>query len=325
MKKLIPFVLGLCVLVCNQGCDKNSNPTPANNPAPKKFRIGFVTNTTNDFWATVRHGCNNAAQNLGDVEVDFRFFTGSTVEEQNAVVSNLVASGVNGVAISPIDAEKQTAFLSEVAAKTLLVCVDSDAANSKRTSFIGSDNVTAGKQAANLLKAALPQGGKIVLCVGHTNAQNAIDRIQAMRSGLAGGSIQIVDTLVDATKTDVARKNAQDALAKYPDLAGLVGLYSYNGPAILTAVRDAGKTGKVKIVCFDDDTATLDGIAAGDIHGTVVQISTRIGYETIYRMDKYLNGEKKQLSEGSILFNTIPVNKGLVESIQVYRQNLLQP
>jgi len=324
MKKITPLLLGLCVLVCGQGCDKNSNPT-ASDPAPKKFRIGFVTNTTNDFWATVRHGCNNAAQNLGDVEVDFRFFTGSTAEEQNAVVSNLVASGVNGVAISPIDAEKQTAFLNEVAAKTLLVCVDSDAANSKRVSFIGSDNVTAGKQAANLLKAALPQGGKIVLCVGHTNAQNAIDRIQAMRSGLAGGNIQIVDTLVDATKTDVARKNAQDALAKYPDLAGLVGLYSYNGPAILTAVRDAGKAGKVKIVCFDDDTATLAGIAAGDIHGTVVQISTRIGYETIYRMDKYLNGEKKQLSEGSTLFNTIPVNKGLVESIQVYRQNLLQP
>ena len=77
MKKITPLLLGLCVLVCGQGCDKNSNPTPTNNSAPKKFRIAFVTNTTNDFWATVRHGCNNAAQNLGDVDVDFHFFTGA--------------------------------------------------------------------------------------------------------------------------------------------------------------------------------------------------------------------------------------------------------
>jgi ribose transport system substrate-binding protein len=324
MKKIIPLVLGLCVLVCGQGCDKNSNTT-SNNPTPKKFRLAFVTNTTNDFWATVQHGCNNAAKNLGNVEVDFRFFTGSTVEAQGAIVSNLVAGGVDGIAISPIDAAKQTDFLNGIATKTLLVCVDSDAANSKRVSFIGSDNVAAGNQAANLLKAALPQGGKIILCVGYTNAQNAIDRIQAIQNGLTGSNIQIIDTLADGTKTEVAQKNAQEALAKHPDLAGLVGLYSYNGPAILTAVRAAGRTGKVKIVCFDDDSATLDGVAAGDIHGTVVQVATRIGYETISRMAKYLGGEKSQLSESNILFKTIAIDKGSVESIQVYRENLLQP
>jgi ribose transport system substrate-binding protein len=324
VKKITPFFLVLFVLACGQGCDKNSNPA-ANNSSPKKWRLAFVTNTTNTFWATVRHGCDNAAQNLGNVALDFRFFTNSTVEAQEEVVSNLVAGGVDGIAISPIDAEKQTDFLNQIAAKTLLVCVDSDAANSKRACFIGSDNVTAGRQAADLLKAALPHGGKIVLCVGYPNAQNAKDRIQAIQDELAGSNIQIVDTLADEAKIDVAQKNALDAMAKYPDLAALVGLYSYNGPAILTAVRAAGKAGKVKIVCFDDDSATLDGVAAGDIDGTVVQISTRIGYETISRMDKYLGGDKAQLAEGRILFKTIVVNKGMAESFQIYRQNLIEP
>ena len=100
----------------------------------------------------------------------------------------------------------------------------------------------------DLLKTALPQGGKIILCVGYPNAQNAKDRIQGIQNGLAGSKIQIIDTLADDTKTAAALKNAQDALAKYPDLACMVGLYSYNGPAILTAVRGAGKVGKVQIV-----------------------------------------------------------------------------
>jgi ribose transport system substrate-binding protein len=324
MKKLSLFILALGVLVCCHGCGKNNSET-AKDTATKKMRLAFVTNTTNDFWATVRHGCNSAAQNLGNVEVDFRFLTNSTVAAQQAILTNLVASGVDGIAISPIDGDKETDCLNQIAAKTLLICVDSDAVHSKRACFIGSDNVAAGEQAADLLKAALPQGGKIILCVGYPDAQNAKDRIQGLQNALSGSKIQIIDTLADRTQTDVALTNAQAALAKHPDLAGLVGLYSYNGPAILAAVRGAGKAGQVKIVCFDDDSDTLAGIAAGDIYGTVVQISTRMGYEAIKRMAKYREGDKAQLPQGSVLLNTIAVNKGLVESIQVYRQNMLQP
>jgi len=327
MKTLPSFLLTLCLLAFGSGCDnKTATPTTDNNSsAPKKLRLAFVTNATNDFWAITRHGCDSAAQKLGNVDVDFRFFSGTTVAEQQAIMTNLVAGGVDGIAVSPIDVDKQTDFLNQIAAKTLLVCVDSDAANSKRIAYIGTDNVAAGKQAANLLKAALPVGGKIVLCVGYPNAQNAKDRIQGIQDGLSGSNIQIIDTLADATQFDVAQKNAADAIAKHPDLGAIVGLYSYNGPAILAAVRAAGKAGQIKIVCYDDDAATLDGVASGDIYGTVVQISTRIGYETISRMAKYLGGDKAQLAQGSILFNSLPVEKSMVEAMQTYRQNLLEP
>ena len=324
MKKLFFLVLALGLLSINQGCD-NGSGKPVKAGGPKKVRLAFVTNTKNDFWATFRHGCNSAAQNLGNVDLDFRYFTGSTVEEQQQILNELVAGGVDGIAISPIDAEKQTDLLNQIAAKTLLVCVDSDVANSKRACFIGTDNIAAGKQAAELLKTALPKGGKIVLCVGYPNAQNAKDRIQGLQAGLAGSNLQIIDTLADATKMDVAVANAQAAMKAHTDLAGIVGLYSYNGPAILTAVRNAGKAGQVKIVCFDDDADTLAGVAAGDIHGTVVQISTRMGYETISRMDKYLGGDKTQLPKENVLFKSVAVDKGLVESMQAWREDKLQP
>jgi ribose transport system substrate-binding protein len=323
-KNFFLLVLALGLLSFGQGCDNNKSGT-ANDAGQKKLKLALVTNTKNDFWQTVRFGCNNAAHNLGNVDVDFRFFTGSTVAEQQQILNDLVASGVDGIAISPIDADKQVDFLNQIAAKTLLVCVDSDVPASKRAGFIGTDNVAAGKQAANLLKAALPKGGKVVLCVGYPNAQNAKDRIQGLQEELAGSNIQIIDTLADATKPDVAQQNAAEAMAKHPDLAGIVGLYSYNGPAILNAVRAAGKVGQVKIVCFDDDKATLDGIAAGDIYGTVVQISTRIGYETIKRMDKYLGGDKAQLTNANVLFKSLAVDKNLVESMQVWHDDKLQP
>ena len=315
MKKLHRFILALCVVALFQGCDNKSSGT-ANDASQKKLRLAFVGSSSDDFWSIVRLGCDSAARQLSDVDLDFRVPANRTAEAQQEILSDLVAGGVDGIAISPIDAENQTDFLNHIATKTLLVCADSDAEKSKRTCYIGADNVAAGKQAAELLKAALSQGGKIILFVGYPNAQNVKDRIQGIQNGLAGSNIQIIDTLADGTKSAIAQKNAQDALAKHPDLAGMVGLYSYDGPAILTAVRAAGKAGQVKIVCFDEDSETLAGIATGEIYGTIVQKPFVIGRQAILRMDKYLHGDKTQLAGGKVLIPTKAITRENVAAFQ---------
>ncbi len=304
MKKLHVFILALFVAVAFQGCDNRNSGT-----SQKKLRLAVVVNAPSDYMSLVRLGCDRVVRGLDNVDLDFRIPIDSTAEAQQEIVSNLVADGVDGIVISPVDADKQTDFLNRVATNTLLVCIDSDAQNSQRACYIGTDNVAAGRQAADLLKAALPQGGKIMLFVGYANAQNTIDRLRGIEEGLAGSSIQILDTVADGTKRAVAFKNAEDALAKYPDLAGMVGIYDYHGPAILTAVRGAGRTGKVKIVCFDEDSDTLAGVAAGDIYGTVVQNAFQIGGQAIFRMANYLRGDKTQLAGGKIFMSSQEATK----------------
>ncbi len=316
------LILALCAGILFQGCGNKTGGT-ANDAAKKKLRLTFVANSSDDFWSVVRLGCDTATRELGDVDLDFRIPANPTVEGQQELMSNLVAGGVDGIAISPIDADDQTDFLNGIAAKTLLVCTDSDAEKSKRTCYIGTDNIAAGKQAAELLKAALPQGGKIVLFVSYLNAQNMKDRMQGIQAGLAGSNIQIVDTLADGAKSDVAQKNADGVLSKYPDLAGMDCLNGYQGPAILTAVRGAGRAGQVKIVCFDAASDTLTGIAAGDIYGTIVQMPYNFGYQTILRMEKYLHGDKTQLAEGKILLPSRALTKDKVEQFQAWRKTLL--
>ena len=322
MKKLHFFILTLFVAAVFQGCGNQSNGT-ANGAPQKKLRLAVVVNAPSDYMSFVRLGCDFVVRGLGNVDLDFRIPTDSTAEAQQQIVSNLVAGGVDGIAISPVDADKQTDFLNHIATNTLLVCIDSDAQNSKRVCYIGTDNVAAGRQAADLLKAALPQGGKIMLFVGYANAQNTIDRLHGIEAGLAGSNIQILDTVADGTKRAVAFKNAEDALAKYPDLAGMVGIYDYHGPAILTAVRDAGRIGKVKIVCFDEDSDTLAGVADGDIYGTVVQNPFQIGGQTIFRMAKYLRGDKTQLAGGKIFIPSQEVTKDNVAHFQNVLKEIL--
>jgi ribose transport system substrate-binding protein len=323
MKKTSFLLLALGITVLFPGCN-NQNGQSGQTPATQKLRLAFVANNANDYWSIVRLGCDNAVRELGDVDLNFRTPENRTAASQQEILSQLVAGGVDAIAISPIDAGQQTEFLNALPTNVLLICADSDAKKSRRVCYIGTDNVAAGKQAAELLKAAMPQGGKIILFVGYPNAQNVDERIEGITNGLAGSNLQIIDTLADDSKVTVAQKNAEEALAKYPDLAGMVGLNSYTGPAILTAVHSAGKAGQVKIVCFDEDSDTLAGIAAGEIYGTIVQKPFWIGYQTTSRMGKYLRGDKTQLAGGNIFIPTKAVTKDNVAAFQIEQKTILE-
>ena len=188
--------------------------------------------------------------------------------------------------------------LNKVASQTLLICHDSDAPNSKRVCYIGTDNTAAGVQAGGLIKAALPDGGKIMLFVGTLDAQNAKERYAGIKQALEGSKVEIVDVRTDDTDQARAQRNVEDTLVKYPDIAGLVGLWSYNGPAIVNAVKAAGKVGKVQIICFDEEAPTLAGVADGSIYGTIVQQPYEFGKQAILRMAAYIRGDTNQLAGG---------------------------
>lgn len=255
-------------------------------------RLAFVTNNASDFWTIAREGTKKADAELDDLTVEFRIPSDGTAAEQKRVVDDLLAKGVQGIAISPVDPDNQTQMINDAASKVLVVTQDSDAPNSNRAFYVGTDNVAAGRQAGELIKEALPQGGKIMLFVGKLDARNAQERSQGIRETLQGSNIQIIDTRTDDTDRVRAKSNVSDTLVRYPDVAALVGLWSYNGPAILNAVREAGKTGQVKIIAFDEEDETLAGVSDGSIFATVVQQPYEFGYQAIKMMHAYLKGDR---------------------------------
>ncbi|MBC8105271.1 MAG: sugar-binding protein, partial [Anaerolineae bacterium] len=270
------FAVGLTLAILN-GCSKSeSDSAKSSSSAGKTLKLAFVTNNSSDFWTIARAGCEKAKQELGqelggNVEVDFQIPGDGTAATQKRIVDDLLARGIDGIAISPIDPANYTAMLNDVAKQTLLFCHDSDAPASDRACYIGTDNFAAGKQAGELIKEALPNGGKIMVFVGTLDAQNAKDRFAGIKQVLEGSKIEILDIRTDETDRARAKANVQDTLVKHPDVAGLVGLWSYNGPAIVNAVREAKKGGQIKIVAFDEEDDTLAGIKNGEIHATVVQ------------------------------------------------------
>jgi ribose transport system substrate-binding protein len=280
----------------------------------KQLKLAFVTNNSADFWTIARRGVEKADEELADATAEFRITSDGTAAEQKRIIDDLLTKGVNGIAISPIDPENQNVLINEAAKKAVVFTQDSDAPNSDRACYIGTDNVAAGRQAGQLIREALPGGGKIMLFVGKLDVRNAQERVQGIKDALSGSNIEIIDVRTDDTDQVRAKSNAADTLVKYSDIKALVGLWSYNGPAILNAVKEAGKTGKVQIIAFDEADETLEGVRDGAIYATVVQQPYEFGYRAIKLMAQAAKGDRSVIPAGKqIIIPTLIVNKTNVE------------
>ena len=178
---------------------------------------------------------------------------GVGVADQKRMVEALLARGIDGIAISPIDPDNQTDLLNEAATHTNLITHDSDAPASNRLCFIGIDNYSAGRECGKLVKEALPDGGNIMIFVGRLEQLNARQRRQGVidelldrsfdperrdpNSGpVRGEKYTVLDTRTDQFDYAKAKAQVEDAIAKYPDLHGVVGLFAYNPPLALEAI-----------------------------------------------------------------------------------------
>ena len=288
-------------------------------PESDRIRLAFVTNGVDPFWTIASAGVLAAARDF-DVDCDVKM-PAEGIVDQKRIVEDLLVLGVDGIAISPIDGVNQAGLINEACARTRVVTHDSDAPGTDRLCFVGMDNYAAGRECGKLVKEALPDGGSVMLFVGRLEQDNARQRRQGVidellgrpwshdnydtpGEQLVGDAYTILDTRTDQYDRSRAKSNAEDALALFPDLGCMVGLFAYNPPACLEALKAASKVGQVKLVAFDENEQTLQGILDGAVHGTVTQQPYLYGYESMRILAALARGEEA-IPEGG--FFEVPV------------------
>jgi ribose transport system substrate-binding protein len=294
-------------------------------PAKTVKTVAFITNATSDFWKIARKGCDKADSELADVTVAFKTTNTGATEEQNGLIRQaLDRDEADAIAISPVDPAAQKKVINDAAKRALVITQDSDAPDTDRTVYLGADNRAAGRQAGELIKRALPQGGKIMVFVGKREVQNARDRFDGLKEALQGSKVEIIDLVTDDANPGTARENAYQALKKYPDIAGMVGLWSYNGPAIVQALRPEGKLPAIKVVCFDDERDTLTAIKEGLIFGSVAQQPFEYGYQAVKTASQILKGDRSLVpADKKIFIPTVVIQSNNIDEYSKKLEQLL--
>ncbi len=296
-------------------------------------QVVFITNGSDQFSEISAAGARDSAKRLGaSVQV---MMPQKGLVDQNRFIKELLGSDVAGVAISPIDPSRQSALLNELAGDTLLVTHDSDAPYAKRLCYVGMDNYTAGKACGKLVEEAMPGGGTVMISIGNVNQDNARLRRQGLidvlmgrpdnptgfdpiDQVLVGERYTIVGTLTDHHDLALAKANAVQALKDHPDLGCMVGMFGYSSPLCLEALKESGKNGAVKLVAFDENDATLQGIVDGDIYATLVQDPYQFGFQSVRILVRKARGDDTVLPlSGALYFRAMPIRQADVEIFKI--------
>jgi ribose transport system substrate-binding protein len=284
--------------------------------AADKPTLVFVTNGASDFWKAAAAGVKKAQAELPGYTLELKYPDQATVAAQQRLMDDLVSSGVKGIMVSAVDPKTSTTEMDKIAGQTALFTTDSDAPQTNRIAYIGSSNIDAGMQAAEIAKKAMPNGGKCLGFVGLPGADNAVQRIKGFKTGLKGSKITLIDIRGDDMDQTRAKENVSDALVADPSVTCMVGFYSYNTPQIYAAIKDAGELGKITIVGFDGDPVTLGGVADGSIAGTVVQQPFQWAYQGMKLMASYVQGDKSGIPASHLLI--IPTKIVTKDNIDAY-------
>lgn len=344
MKKL--FALLTCLVLAGAyGCSDSESTNPggaggtgaAGTNVEGTPKVAYVTNGIASFWVIAEKGAMDGGKEFGaDVRVMMPGSDG--VGDQKRMCQDLLAQGIDGIAISPIDPDNQGDLLKEIAENTNMVTHDSDAPDSARLCYVGVDNYEAGRMCGQLVKEAMPEGGSVMIFVGRLGQANARLRRQGVIDELldrpadadryddpndgaqTGAKYTVLDTRTDGFDFAKAKEQAQDAIARYPDLGCMVGLFAYNPPKILDAVREAGKVGQIKIVGFDEEDPCLQGIVDGEIYGTTVQNPYEYGRKSVEILAALKRGDRSVLPEGGIIH--IPARNIRKDNVEEFRSHL---
>jgi ribose transport system substrate-binding protein len=254
------------------------------------------------FYADVEKGCKEEAKKLG-VEV---LYTGPNTPdeaEQVAILRDVVARGVSGLAVAPMNADSVTGVIADARKKGIpVITFDSDAPNSERMCYVGTDNLDAGREAGKAFKKLLPKG-KFAVLTGGLAAANLNDRIKGFKEVVNGSDYTEISGSPFPCDDDAVKgvQIVQDILTRNPDLDGIFfsgGWPLFGAPeAFMKAIGKRApdvKANKFVLVSFDTLPEELKLLKNGYCNALIGQRPLAMGIKSMDVLNDIANGKKPE-------------------------------
>jgi ribose transport system substrate-binding protein len=199
-----------------------------------------------------------------------------------------------------------------------LVTVDSDAENSHRLAYVGTDNVEAGRVGGKEVIRQIGTEGKVAIIMGGKSVKNQIERVEGFKDYISSNS-NIAIAAIESSDSYLleAELGAEKILNQHPDIKALFCTSALDGLGAAKAVKSLGLVGKVKIVCFDDLPETLDNIEKGIITSTVVQQPYVMGYKAVNIIMDNIEGKT---TKGLFITDVLVVDKENLDEFRKQQQ-----
>lgn len=255
--RCLAAALGLQLLAAPAIVSADSGRPSKLPPKLKVLHLGLVAkNQSNPVFQAARVGAEDAAkewsQKLGiRVEIDWRTPVEEDPQKQAEYLEQLVLKGARGIAISCSDANTVTDAINRATDKGVAVmCFDSDARESRRFCYHGTDDVECGRQVmAEVAKLLGPEGGAVAILGGSPNAPNLQKRVQGAREEIAKHpQLKLKDVYYHKETPQDGTAKVEQVQTANPDIKAWAMI---GGWPLFTDVLLSWAPGRVKIVAVD--------------------------------------------------------------------------
>jgi ribose transport system substrate-binding protein len=239
-------------------------------------------------------GIQAEAKKLGNVSVNIQGPSQFDSTLQNPIIESVTAAHPDAILIAPDDVSaSQTPVDQAISAGIKVVLVDTTLSNpSGAVSQISSDNLAGGADAFTAIKQLVPGGGQVLV----VNVKPGISTTDQRQAGFAAAAkadpkFHYVGVQYDQDSASVAAQVTLAALQKNPHIVGIFAANLFSAEGAATGVRQAGKSGQVKIVGFDAEPDEITALKQGTVQALIAQSPYVIGTDAVDQAMAALTGK----------------------------------
>ncbi|MBA1296108.1 sugar ABC transporter substrate-binding protein [Pseudomonas lurida] len=278
--------------------------------AAAKPKVGLVMKSlANEFFVTMQEGAKDYQKTHA---ADFDMITNGIKNETDTsaqidIVNQMILSKVNAIVIAPADSKALVTVLKKASDAGIKVVnidnrLDPDVLKGKNLDipFVGPDNRKGAKLVGDYLAKQLAAGDKVGIIEGVPTTTNAQQRTAGFKDAMDAAGMKIVSTQSGNWEIDQGQKVASAMLSEYPDLKALLAGNDNMALGAVSAVRAAGKAGKVLVVGYDNIEAIKPMLQDGRVLATADQAAAQQAAFGIQNALKLVKGEKVDAKDGVI-------------------------
>lgn len=249
-----------------------------------------LSTQTNPFFVQLRDGAQEKADELGiALNVQDASDDAATQIDQ---LNNAITSGTDAVIVNPTDSDAVVPAVEALNNASIpVIAVDRSSNGGDVASFISSDNVAGGKQAADELAKAIGEEGEILILQGIAGSSASRDRGKGFKEGIANyPNIKVVGEQTANFDRTEGLNVATNLLQAYPNVKAI---FAENDEMALGAIEALGaRAGQdVKVIGFDGTTDGLKAVTDGRMHATIAQQPGELGARAVEEAAKLLRDE----------------------------------
>jgi ribose transport system substrate-binding protein len=278
--------------------------------AAAKPKVGLVMKSlANEFFVTMQEGAKDYQKTHA---ADFDMITNGIKNETDTsaqidIVNQMILAKVNAIVIAPADSKALVTVLKKASDAGIKVVnidnrLDPGVLKSKNLDipFVGPDNRKGSKLVGDYLAKQLAAGDKVGIIEGVPTTTNAQQRTAGYKDAMDAAGMKIVSTQSGNWEIDQGQKVASAMLSEYPDLKALLAGNDNMALGAVSAVRAAGKAGKVLVVGYDNIEAIKPMLQDGRVLATADQAAAQQAVFGIQNALKLVKGEKVDAQDGAI-------------------------